>query len=444
VRRASFERTILALALGGALPAVLVCGLLLWREGASAKLSITAGVFVLGAWLFAAFALRERLLRTLQALASLLEALRGGDYSIRARGAREDEALGEVHREINALSEALRDQRLGVYEATALLRAVMDRIDVVVVAFDEEDCVRLVNPAAARLLGDSEPHLLGKSARELGVGDWLTAESPSTIETHAEAGPTRWEIHRTTFRQAGVPHRLVVLTEVQRAQREEERRAWQRLVRVLGHEINNSLAPISSLAVSLRALAERQARAADWEDDLRSGLDVIARRAQGLERFMTAYAQLARLPSPRFAEVDVPSWIARVAALERRVDVVVPKGPAAVVRGDGDQLDQLLINLVRNAADAALEGAGRVAIGWSRAAAGLVVTVEDDGAGITEGADLFVPFYTTKPNGSGIGLALARQIAEAHGGRLTLANRTPSPGCEARLVLPLGEPLDLR
>jgi signal transduction histidine kinase len=218
--------------------------------------------------------------------------------------------------------------------------------------------------------------------------------------------------------------------------REEERQAWQRLVRVLGHEINNSLAPIKSIAASLGALLARRDRPADLETDLQRGLAVIGARTEALGRFMNAYARLARLPPVRPSSVAIADIVARVAALETRVPVDVYPGPSLTIRADGDQLEQLLINLVRNAADASLETAGRVAISWARQNGQLEVRVEDEGPGLADTANLFVPFFTTKPAGSGIGLVLSRQIAEAHGGALTLTNRSSGTGCEAVLRLP--------
>ncbi|HYG69175.1 MAG TPA: ATP-binding protein, partial [Anaeromyxobacteraceae bacterium] len=238
------------------------------------------------------------------------------------------------------------------------------------------------------------------------------------------------------FRIGGHPHTLLVLTDVSRALRAEERAAWQRLVRVLGHEINNSLAPIKSLAGMLRGIAGRAERPDDWEEDLRSGLGVIEGRADALQRFMAAYAALARLPDPRPAPLDVEAWIRRVAALETRLAVRVRPGRPVEILADGDQLDQLLINLIRNAADAALETGGRVEVGWATRDGRLEVLVDDDGPGLSGTTNLFTPFFTTKPGGSGIGLALSRQIAEAHGGTLTLEPRVGARGARARLVLP--------
>nr|WP_276604941.1 ATP-binding protein [Nannocystis sp. RBIL2] len=251
------------------------------------------------------------------------------------------------------------------------------------------------------------------------------------------AGP--WELRRSQFRQRGLPHTLVVLTDLRRALREEERLAWQRLVRVLGHEINNSLAPIRSIAEHLREQLARPPgeRASDLEEDLTGGLEVIARRSASLTRFLAAYARLARLPPPTFAAVEVAAWAGRVAALERRVRVIVEPGPDAVLQADGDQLDQLLINLLRNAADAVLQaGAGEVRVRWRVDAGQLALVVVDDGMGLAETANLFVPFFTTKPDGSGIGLVLARQIAEAHDGALSLTNRGDGRrGCEACVTI---------
>jgi len=373
----------------------------------------------------------------LQTISNLLAAIREGDYSIRARGGRREDALGEVIIEVNALGENLRQQRLSALEATALLSKVMTEIEVAVFTFDSAQKLRLVNRAGERLLGKPSERLLNRNALDLGLADCLQGEPSRTMEMMLPGGAGRWGLRRTTFREHGMPHTLVVLTDLSRALREEEREAWQRLLRVLAHELNNSLAPIKSIAGTMTGLLKRQPRMDDWEQDMQRGLEVISSRTEALNRFVGAYTQLARLPQPRLAPVDVGIWIRRVAGLETRLKVKIQAGSPSTIPADGDLLDQLLINLVRNAADASLETNGQVTVSWGRNSSGLEVFVEDEGAGLSNPANLFVPFFTTKKNGSGIGLVLSRQIAEAHGGSITLENRKDRQGCRARLRLPL-------
>ena len=439
-RRLNHEQHVTLLVLLGGLPAVVVAGVVLLTGDFTPKVQWTLGVLIVGAWLAFAFGVRERVVRPLQTLSNMLAALHEEDYSIRARARREGDSLDLVMLELNTLGAQLREQRLGALEATALLRRVMEEIDVAVFAFDEAERLRLVNKAGERLLGQAAERLEGSAAGELGLAAALrgASDAPRTLELAFPGGRGKWEVRRSAFRQGGLPHQLLVLTDVSRALRDEERQAWQRLVRVLGHEINNSLAPIKSVAGSLQAVLARAPRAPDAEDDLKRGLAVIAGRSEGLSRFLASYAQLARLPSPKLRPLEVEMWVRRVAALETRVQVDVRPGPAVTVQADGDQLDQLLINLITNAADASLEaGAQRVAVAWRQRNGLLEVVVDDDGPGLPETGNLFVPFFTTKPHGTGIGLVLSRQIAEAHGGGLTLANREGAPGCEARLSLPL-------
>jgi two-component system, NtrC family, nitrogen regulation sensor histidine kinase NtrY len=431
------DRRVFLLALLAGLPAVVLSLWLLSRSGFSSRASWTLGPFILICWLGFAYSARQRVVRPLRTLANLLAGLREGDFSSRARGADTRDPLGTVIGEINALGDTLQEQRVGALEATALLRRVMGEIDVAVFAFDDADTLVLINRAGERLLGRPGERAYGLSAEQLGLAPFLAGEAPRVVEAMLPGGAGRWEIRRGTFRQHSRPHQLLVVADLSRALREEERLAWQRLVRVLSHEINNSLAPIKSLAGSLGDLVERQPPPADRDEDLQRGLGVIESRAEALSRFMASYARLARLPQPRMATVNVEDWVRRAASLESRLRIQVEPGPTTTITADGDQLDQLLINLIKNAADAVVDRGGTVTVNWSRSPSQLEVRVLDDGPGLAGTTNLFVPFFTTKPNGSGIGLALSRQIAEAHGGTLALANRAGSPGCEALLRLPL-------
>jgi two-component system nitrogen regulation sensor histidine kinase NtrY len=427
---------VLQLALLAGLPGAAATLILITSHEVSTKLAWTIGSLVLCVWLGAAFALRERVTRVLQTASNLVAALREGDFSVRGRGAGVGDAHGELMLELNSLGDTLREQRLGSLEAGALLRAVMDGISVAVLAFDAEGRPSIANRAAEQLLGAQLSQLSRKSAAQLGLPGLLEGQTPRTVELSLPGGSGPYEVRRGTVRLSGLPHQLVVLADLRRALREEERLAWQRLVRVLGHEINNSLAPIRSISESLRELVLADPRPSGWEEDVSSGLAVIERRAESLGRFMTSYARLARLPPPTPGPVEVAAWVGRVAALEKRLQVTVAPGPPLTIEADADQLDQLLINLLRNAADAALETGGGVRVSWSLDKAGLEVSVDDEGPGLSNTSNLFVPFFTTKPGGSGIGLALSRQIAEQHHGTLMLENRTDRTGCRARLQLP--------
>jgi nitrogen fixation/metabolism regulation signal transduction histidine kinase len=443
--RFRFDQRILLLSLAAGFPAALVALLLLWTGNYTPKVQWTLTVFIVGVWTGCSFSVRHRVVLPLQTLSNLLAALRESDFSIRARGASGDDPLGAVMLEVNVLATTLHDQRLGALEAGALLRTVMVEIDVAVFTFDGAHMLRLVNRAGERLLAQPAEQLLGRTADELGLRTCLDGPSPRIEDATFAGGAGRYEVRRTTFRQGGRPHQLLVLADVSRPLRDEERQAWQRLIRVIGHEINNSLAPIKSIAGSLESILSRDFTRSDPKsgsnpdviDDMRRGLAVIAARSDSLSRFTTAYARLAKLPAPRLDTMRVAALVQRVAGIETRLPIRIEPGPDLTIRADADQLEQLLINLVRNASDAALQTGGGVTAGWKREGRSLELWVDDEGAGLTNASNLFVPFFTTKPGGSGIGLVLSRQIAEAHGGSLTLENRMDRTGCRANLRLPL-------
>jgi two-component system nitrogen regulation sensor histidine kinase NtrY len=436
-----------------ALPALLVSGILVWMQ----PWTLTSRLSLLGCelfvWWLLAMALQEQAIRPLQTLANVIGALREEDYSFRARNAVPEDAMGELSLEINALADMLSEQKIRSVEATALLRRVVDEIDAPLFAFDPYQVLRLVNPAGERLFQQAAARMLGRTASELKLDDCLTATNESLIALHFADLQARWMLRRSSFRQKGVPHTLILLSNVSRPLREEERRAWQRLIRVLGHELSNSLTPIKSIAGSLSARIIEAPMDAEVRNDLRRGLEIIEERSASLHRFLQAYRQLAQMPPPVLREVELSSLVARVAGLETRTRVCVRSGPDVVFRVDPDQLEQMLINLVRNAADAVLEADGdntsnqsepgaaaNIIISWQLEKDEVTLTIEDSGPGLLNPANVFTPFYTTKPNGSGIGLLLSRQIAEAHRGRIDLSNRSDARGCRATVTLPFTLP----
>jgi two-component system, NtrC family, nitrogen regulation sensor histidine kinase NtrY len=433
------EQRMSLLALVAGLPAVITSLVILWHnpDTYTPKVQWTLTLLIVGFWWGFAVSIYEKVASPLRTLANLLEAMREGDYSIRARSARNEDALADVMQQVNAMGATLRAQRLGALEATTLLRKVMEEIEVAVFAFDSAHRLRLVNRAGERLLSQPSERLLSSDAESLGLAEFLDGDADRTVQRSFAGGAGRWGIRRSSFREGGLPHQLLVITDLTRPLREEELQAWQRLVRVLGHELNNSLTPIKSIAGSLGSIIARDPKPEDWEEDMQRGLAVIATRSEALSRFMGAYARLAKLPRPTFRPVHVGKLVDQVVRLETRVKPALEPGPELVIQADGDQLEQLLINVLRNGVDASLETGGGIDVGWSRRDSQLEIWIRDQGPGISNTSNLFVPFFTTKPGGSGIGLVLSRQIAEAHGGTLTLQNRPDGPGVEARLTLPI-------
>ena len=437
-KRRSHDQRVLLLAVLVGLPGVAAALGLVWLGEFTARVQWTVTVSLFGLWVGATVALREQVVRPLGTLANMLAALREGDFSIRARVTDGSDALSLAYLEVNALEEILRNQRLGAVEATETLRKVLEEIDVAVFAFDPEETLRIVNRTAEQLLGQPADRLIGKTATELRLAETLTGIAPRTLEVSFPGGTGRWELRRSVVRQEGYPLRLIALSDLSRALREEERQAWKRIIRVLSHEINNSLAPIKSISGSLQSMLGRSELPEELSEDVERGLDVISSRAESLGRFMASYAKLARLPKPELTEVDVAPLVQGVAHLETRLDVDVVPGGDVTINADPDQLEQALINLVGNAVDATIEADGRnVTLRWLTRGGRLHLLVEDEGPGLADTGNLFVPFYTTKQGGSGIGLVLSRQIAEGHGGTLELENRAEVRGARARMVLPM-------
>jgi nitrogen fixation/metabolism regulation signal transduction histidine kinase len=420
-----------------AAPALVFAGLYLFLQQLSLAPALLLVACLLLYLALIAAALIESMTRPLQTLSNVVASLREGDYSFRARGAGSQDALSELSSEINALADLLQKQRVRSLEATALLARILEVMSAPLFAFDRNGRLQLVNHAGAELLGLPYVRCFGSSARELGLQELLAAPDQS-IHTFGVKS-TRWLLRRAVFRQDGAPHTLLLLADVSLPLQDEEQRSWKRLIRVLGHELSNSLAPIKSIAGSLLARANQLGGDEATVRDFRRGLGVIESRADALHRFVQSYRKLAQLPAPALRPVALAALLERVVLLEQRLPAQLDPGPTIVLNADPDQLEQMLINLLANAVDASLgNNSQSVRIHWQSADSAVLITIEDRGLGIANTENLFVPFYTTKPTGSGIGLTLAQQIARAHGGEISLLNREDSPGVRATIRLPLG------
>ena len=440
-RKLSYDSFVLLLALMIALPSTVMAEVLLLVGNYSSELKWTLTLFLVLGWVIGGSILQGHVIRPLQTLANMVASIREEDFSFRVRGGSRDDSLSDLTLELNNLADRMQQQKISALEATALLKKVLMEIDVAVFTFDQQQQLRIVNRAGEQLMGRIAPRILGLTAVELGLGHFLETPNPQVVEATFPGKHGRWAVSHTEFRENGVPHELLIISDMSRALRAEERQAWQRLIRVLGHELNNSLAPIKSIAGTLTSLTARAGLPEDVHQDVQQGLHVIENRVESLSRFMQAYTQLARMPAPTKLQINVDELVRRAASLERRLPVLVLEGPKVSIHADADQIEQLLINVIRNAVDASLDAAhehpGTVAVGWRANPYTLEIFVQDEGPGLLNSDNLFVPFFTTKHGGSGIGLILSRQIAEAHGGTLQLSNRKDRPGAEATLSLPL-------
>jgi two-component system nitrogen regulation sensor histidine kinase NtrY len=373
-----------------------------------------------------------------RALAGSVASYRDGDYAFglswQGKG-----ALGELVASHNALGDALREQRLSLVQRELLLDTMVQHTPVAMVLVDPSRRVVHANVAARKLLGE------GRKLEGLDF-DALLAQTPEAVREAFERGGDGmftigdgndgedgnediFHLARRNFRLNGRRHELVLLRQLTAELRRQEVQTWKKVIRVISHELNNSLAPSASLAHSGAELLRR-----GQLERLPTALATIEERARHLEGFIRDYARFAKLPSPR---LDAVAWSQFLAQLRSQVDFVAEGAiDDHVARFDAAQLEQGLLNLLKNAHESG-SAVEEVRLVLRRIANGWRIDVLDRGMGMNEAvlANALLPFYSTKRGGTGLGLALAREIAEAHGGRIALLNREGGGLCVS-LVLP--------
>lgn len=396
-----------------------------------------AAVLLIGACLMVAHRCLRSALQPIRSLGNVIDAIRLGDYSLRVRTDRPG-IIRELATDINRLSVSQSGQAQGVVESRAMIAKLVTALPLPWFVFDDQGRLRLTNPTADRMLGSSAP--VGINAAALGLDKLMLSRSGATVQVVLPGASGRYVVHQETFRERGERYQLLLLVEVETALRAERQQAWESLVRVLAHEINNSLAPIKSIAETLADMLKKDDELSTTE--LQAQLQRIAHRASSLVSFVHNYASIARLPQPQMKTVQINQLIRHCIDLQP-AHKVSTSGEALTIKADPVLLEQALINLLKNADDSASHcNAPKIDINWRyeprHAQPGLLIAITDNGVGLSATDNLFVPFFTTKPGGSGVGLLLTRRIAELHGGTLSLRNRADNrSGAVAELWLPM-------
>jgi len=376
-----------------------------------------------------------------RSICNLLDAMIQGDYSLRARTSEGDTALNELVDSVNSLAQRLTKQRTESVESQFLLQTVIKHIDVATIALNDNNEFAFINPAAESLLGLTVNTKEITSSDQLEQLKHLERGNSKVMNLTFNKQQGKFNVHMEEFREAGKQHKLLFLTDVSRLLRVEERNAWQSLVRVISHEINNSLAPIASISETLKRMMSKQQNIEMHKENLVDGLSIIAQRANNLTNFVNSYKQIAQLPEPKKSKTNIRELINKVIALYQNNNIHIISSDDVSLLIDPVQIEQVLINLIKNAIESVnvTKNDGNIEISWKLEQRKFQLFISDQGAGISNESNLFVPFYTTKKQGSGIGLVLCRQILEVHNGQLSLKNKTNETGCLATIDLPIAQ-----
>jgi len=430
------------LALIMCIPCLLVTTISLYIANVSIYLIAFINIVLSLLAVFVVVSSRQHSEQQIRTLSNILEAMIDGDYSLRGR-LQHNQAFQELLGSVNSLAETLSRHKVEAKESKLLLEKIMQQMDAMVIAVDEQGFIVMANDSAKKLLIGKQ-HSAAKLQEipliEIELGEVISKANSGIIEFNHQSLGGEHFLFKETFLSNGKQHQLYLITSAERLLIEKERKAWQSLFRVLSHEINNSLTPIASISQAMKQKLQDENKALN-RASLCEGVNIINERAEALSAFITSYSQLSHLTLPNKTEFDLNSLVIKLAKLFtdcqlQYLDHLVT-ADQLIVSADKSQLEQVLINIFKNAREAMAQHTKVVEITYQADEKHLHLIIRDQGVGIANTDNLFVPFYTTKPQGSGIGLSLCRQIMFNHGGIIKLMNRTDTQGAEVVLSLPL-------
>ncbi len=371
----------------------------------------------------------------IRTLSNLIESMIDGDYSLRGR-LQTNQAFQELFNLINQLSDTLARHKFEAKESRLLLEKVLEQMHAMVLATDQQGKIVMVNASATKYIFQGAKDVLHQILSATPLGTEISQAEPGIVKFSTEPLNGEYFLVKEPFLAQGQPHQLYFITNAERLLVEQERKAWQSLVRVLSHEMNNSMTPITAISQSMQTKLSDLSTAIDRQS-LKEGVNIINERAKSLTSFIASYSQLSHLPKPNKISVELFQVLQVTAALFPKLTTEIADSCRLTLFVDKQQFEQVLINLFKNALEAmAGQASALLAVSVSSDEFNTLISFTDQGCGIANFDNLFVPFYSTKASGSGIGLALCRQIMFNHNGQICISNRQEAQGVEVRLTLP--------
>jgi len=425
-------------------PCLLVSAISLIVAGVSGYLVAFVIIVLSLLIIFVVMISKQRAEQQIRTLSNIIESMIDGDYSLRGR-LQHNQAFQELLILVNDLAETLSQHKIEAKESRLLLEKIMQQMDAMVLAVNEQGFIVMANDSAQKLLigkDHDSKNLQEIRLIELMLGKTISQASAGIIEFDHKQLSGEHFLFKECFLSEGKQHHLYLITSAERLLIEKERKAWQSILRVLSHEMNNSLTPISSISQAMKQKLQNENKPLN-RSSLSDGVNIIQERADSLSSFIASYGQLSHLPQPNKSQFELNNLLIQLGKLFDDCQLQWPTQSTVrtnpiIITADKSQLEQVIINILKNAREAMAQCPKKVIeVSYLQDKKYLHLVISDQGMGIANKENLFVPFYSTKPQGSGIGLTLCRQILFNHGGLIKLTNRKDTTGAQAIISLPL-------